>query len=55
MEKIRKPLEQQGVISENEAKDMFANIESMVGLSAQIAEELEQILKHWDRHRTLIG
>lgn len=52
---IKKPLRDQELISESEEKKMFANIEAMIGLSAQLREELDKKLVAWNRHSTMIG
>ena len=52
---IKKPLREGGLISENEERSMFASIESMIQLSAEMSKELEILLKGWNRHTTMIG
>lgn len=54
-ERIQQPLLQSQIIDENDVAKMFPNVESMIGLSVQLREELNAKFQGWDRRKTLIG
>lgn len=54
-ERIQQPLLESQCITANDAAVMFPNVESMIGLSIQLREELNAKFEGWDRRKTLIG
>lgn len=53
--KIKEPLLACNAINQIEANMMFANIDSMIQLSAQLSQEFSVKLAGWDRKTTMIG
>lgn len=54
-EHIKQPLLESQCITPNDVAAMFPNLESMIGLSMQLREELNAKFEGWDRRKTLIG
>jgi hypothetical protein len=54
-DRIMKELQAAGLITSQEAKWMFPNIDGMIDLSAQIYQEFKELLNHWQRRTTIIG
>jgi hypothetical protein len=54
-ERIQQPLYESQCISENDVARMFPNVESMIGLSVQLREELNAKFEAWDRRKTMIA
>ncbi len=54
-ERIQQPLLESQCITSNDVAKMFPNVESMIGLSVQLREELQAKFDGWDRRKTMIG
>ena len=53
--KVKKKFEEAQIITLEESKKMFANLDGMINLSNQMYTEFKCILEGWNRRKTLIG
>ena len=55
MEQIQKPLNEKKLITDEEDRILFPNINSIIKLSEEMLGEIKNMIKNWDPRKTMIG